>query len=40
MTAVLRIDQQGADEAALDIKKIVEEAPVRVGMRNREVRSR
>jgi biofilm PGA synthesis N-glycosyltransferase PgaC len=38
VTAVIRADQHGAEIVAQRIKKLVEEATVRVGMRGREVR--
>ncbi|MFL5629328.1 MAG: glycosyltransferase [Ktedonobacteraceae bacterium] len=38
MTAVIRAEQHGAEIVAQRIKKIVEASPVRVGVRNREVK--
>ncbi|GAC1392354.1 MAG: hypothetical protein NVS4B11_27240 [Ktedonobacteraceae bacterium] len=38
VTAVIRAEQQGAEIVAQRIKKAVERAPVRVGVRNREVK--
>jgi hypothetical protein len=38
MTAVIRADQHGAEIVARRIKAAVEAAPVRVGVRNREVK--
>lgn len=38
LTAVMRADQQGADQAAQQIKQAVEAATVRVGTRGREVK--
>lgn len=40
VTVVLRADQRGAEIVARRMKSIVEAAPVRVGVRNREVRVR
>jgi poly-beta-1,6-N-acetyl-D-glucosamine synthase len=39
MTAVIRAEQTGAEIVAQRIKKLVEEATVRVGLRNREVKA-
>jgi len=38
MTAVIRAEQSGADLVAQRVKKVVEEATSRIGMRNREVK--
>lgn len=38
MTAVIRAEQQGAEQVAQSIKEVVEATPVRVGMRGREVK--